>query len=37
VRPDISWLIHGNGAHAARLVLQDEALLLPKHALLQNS
>ncbi len=29
--------IHGNGASAARLLLPDEALLLPKHALLQES
>jgi hypothetical protein len=37
VRPDISCLIHSNGAPAARLVLQDEALLLSEHALLQKS
>jgi len=29
--------IHGNGASAPRLLLPDEALLLPKHALLQES
>jgi len=37
VRRDPGCFIHGNGAFGARLLLPDEALLLPKHALLQES
>jgi hypothetical protein len=37
LRLDIGRFIGGNGAAAACLMLPDEALLLPGHALLQES
>jgi hypothetical protein len=37
MRRYVGYVIHGNGTHKARNVLQDEALLLSGHALLQKS